>query len=129
MSDNGTSAVQSAKPRRLLRNIVCITCITFAVIVVLQTGIWRVVVPPPRYNIPEDATSDEHRAVTAAQDAARAVKGRFVEFDHPTIFRNQKGDYRVRGTVKNLLSSDKAVSVYEAIVDSKSFECIEFGFQ
>ena len=111
--------------RKILIGVVGVVAAA-AVLGLSQFGLWHVINPPPRYHIPESATSDEERAVKVAQDAVRQVKGRFVELAGTSIFKNHLGNHRIRGTVNNLLSGKKEVVVYEAIVDPKSFECLEF---
>ena len=112
--------------------IVASTIAGLIALAITATGLWQFglfeMISPPRYDIPTGMSSDEEKAIRVGQDAARAEKGRFVRFERTTIFQNQFGDYRVRGAVRNPFSTNKAVFVYQAIVDSETFECLEFGF-
>ncbi len=127
-SSLGTATVSKSKLRIAVGSVAGLVAVVFVVIALSQFGLWHVVNPPPRYQLPEGATGDEQRAVKVAQDAVREEQGRFVELDRTTIFKNQFGNYRVRGAVHNHFSAHKSVFVYEAIVNSESFECLEFRF-
>ena len=116
------------KLRIAVGSVAGLVTVVFVVVALSQFGLWHVLSPPPRYQLPEGATGDEQKAVKVAQDAVREEQGRFVELDRTTIFKNQFGNYRVRGAVNNHFSVNKNVFVYEAIVDSESFECLEFRF-
>ncbi len=116
------------KLRIAVGSVAGLVTVVFVVIALSQFGLWHVFNPPPRYQLPEGTTGDEQRAVKVAQDAVREEQGRFVELDRTTIFKNQFGNYRVRGAVNNHFSVNKSVFVYEAIVNSESFECLEFRF-
>jgi hypothetical protein len=107
---------------------VVIGLVAVALIAAWQLDLWNTI-NPPRYQIPENLTSDEEKAIMAAQDTARRDKGRFIQFGGTTIFKNPLGNYRVRGTASDPFSTGKSVFVYEAIVDAKSFECNEFTFE
>ena len=126
--DPGTATVPKTKLRIAVGSLAGLVTVVFVVIALSQFGLWHVVNPPPRYQLPEGATGDVQRAVKVAQDAVREEQGRFVALDHTTVFKNQFGNYRVRGAVNNRFSVNKNVFVYEAIVDSESFECLEFRF-
>ncbi len=114
--------------RKVLGIVVGLITLAITTAALWQFGVLEMV-SPPRYEIPAGVSGDEEKAIIVAQDAARKEKGRFVRFEGTTIFENQFGNYRVRGAVRNPFSTNKAVFVYQAIVDSKSFECLEFGFE
>ena len=115
------------KQRKALGIVLGLIALAITAVALWQFGVLEMV-SPPRYEVPAGVSAEERRAIMVAQDAAREEKGRFVRFEGTTIFENQFGNYRVRGAVRDPFSTDKAVFVYQAIVDSKSFERLEFGF-
>lgn len=116
----------NSKLRIVLGSMAGIVAVVVVVIALSRFGLLQLLTPPPRYDLPAGATVEEQRAARVAQDAVREEHGRFVKLDRTTIFRNQFGNYRVRGAVNNPFSANKKVFVYEAIVDSESFEILEF---